>query len=312
MHSTSDTTPAFSVIMPVYNHADYLAEAVGSVTAQTVQDWELIAVDDGSTDDSGKLLDELAAGDDRITVIHQTNAGPAAARNVALARARGQWLTYLDSDDVWFPDALANYAAYIAKHPDATFLYGFRHRLNENGSITELPGEYQDGPTGLAELFERMYLSHLCVCYRRELLDLAGPYDPALVGCEDYELYLRIGLHCRFEPLGLATGLRRRHAGCLSRQTGYSRRAETEVLRRFVEQRGGKELLDADRIARRLGRLYYTAGRLYLKERCYRDAIAAIRTAHRYRRTVKSTAIGLLARCLLPFGRRDERDMPSF
>ena len=83
------------------------------------------------------------------------------------------------------------------------------------------------------------------------------------------------------------------------------------MLRRFVEHRGGGELLDADRVARRLGKLYYSAGRQYFKARCYREAIAAIRTAHRYRRTIKSVGVGLLSRCLLPFGRRDERDMPA-
>lgn len=311
MHTTSDSAPAFSVIMPLYNQAQFVTESIQSILDQTFRDWELLIVDDGSTDESGTIAESFAARDDRITVLHQANAGCAGARTTGIAQATGAWLAYLDSDDLWFPDTLASYAAHIEKHPEATFVYGYRHRLNEDGSVTELPGQYQDRPTSTAELFERMYLSHLCVTYRRELYDEVGGYDPALRNADDYDMYLRMSLLCRFEPIGRPTGQRRRHAGCLSRQTGYSRMLEGEVLRRFVERRGGKDLLDADRVARRLGKLYYSAGRQYFKARCYREAIAAIRTAHRYRRTIKSTGVGLLSRCLLPFARRDERDMPS-
>ena len=303
--------PMFSTIMPVYNHAAYVRQAVRSVIAQTWKDWQLIIVDDGSTDGSGKIAEDLAAADARIAVIHQANSGASAARAKGLSTAAGRWLTYLDSDDVWFPQALANFAAYIETHPDARFIYGYRHRLNEDGSVTESPGDFQSAPTGAAELFERMYISHLCVCYGRELLRKAGGYDPALRLVEDYDLYLRMSLLCRLEPLGLPTGLRRRHAACQSRQTGYSRMLEAEVLRRFVEQRGGKDVLSPDRVRRRLGRVYYSAARQYCKSRCFRQALAALRMAHRYRRTLKSTAIGALARCLLPFGRTDGRGLPQ-
>jgi glycosyltransferase involved in cell wall biosynthesis len=301
----------FSVIMPVYNHAAYVAQAVRSVVAQTRQDWELIVVDDGSTDGSAGIIDDLAAGEPRMRAVHQANAGPAAARNAALRLTRGTWLTFIDSDDVWFPEALENYAGYIRAHPEAKFIYGYRHRLNEDGSTTELPGEFQDRPTGTAELFERMYLSHLCVCYRRELIDAVGRYDVNLRSCEDYELYLRMSLRCRFEPLGLPTGLRRRHGTNISRQTGFSRMLEAEVLRRFVERQGGKAVLDPARVRRRLGRLYYAAARQYFRARCFAQAALALEAAHRHRRTVKGTLLGAAARVLLPFGRTDGREMPS-
>ena len=110
--------------MPVYNHVDDVAQAVESVLAQTRDDWQLCIVDDGSTDGSAQAVDQLASSDERISVIHQANAGPAAARNAALARTSAPWLTYIDSDDVWLPDALANYADFIAANPDAKFIYG--------------------------------------------------------------------------------------------------------------------------------------------------------------------------------------------
>jgi glycosyltransferase involved in cell wall biosynthesis len=302
--------PAFSVIMPVYNHVDYVGAAVQSVIDQTRRDWELILVDDGSTDGSVELVKQLAAGDDRITVLCQPNAGPAAARNTALAVAKADWLTYIDSDDVWLTDALENYGTFIAANPETTFIYGFRHRLNPDATITELTGEFQDAPTGAADLFGRMYLSHLCVCYRRELIEKAGPYDSALRSCEDYELYLRMSLHCRFNPLGKATGLRRRHDKNLSRQTGHSRFQEAQILQRFVQQQGGDQLVQAKLVRRRLGRLYYASSRQYFKEGAFRHAFRAARRANRYRSTFKSVGMWLMNGLLFPLDRRQRDALP--
>lgn len=95
--------PYFSIIIPVYNVAPYLRECLDSVLAQTFTDWEAICVDDGSTDGSGAILDEYAAKDKRFRVIHQANAGVSAARNRALEEIKGDWVGFLDADDVWSP-----------------------------------------------------------------------------------------------------------------------------------------------------------------------------------------------------------------
>ena len=93
-------TPLFSIVIPVYNVAPYLRECLDSVFAQTFPDWECICVDDGSTDESNKTLDEYAAADSRFRVIHQANAGVSVARNVALDVAQGSWIWFVDGDDV--------------------------------------------------------------------------------------------------------------------------------------------------------------------------------------------------------------------
>jgi len=295
-------TLMFSIIMPVYNHAQYVEQAIRSVVAQTYRDWELIVVDDGSTDGSGETADAWAARDERIRVIHQANAGQAAARNTAIARASGRWLAYLDSDDVYLPEALARFAAFIDAHPGAQFLYGYRHRIGRNGRVVELPGEFQDRPTGTRELFGRMFLTPQCVCHSPSLLEKSGPYDESLRSCEDYDLYLRMSLRCTFEPLGAATGYHRRHGRNVSRQTGDSRAQEARVLERFVNELGGREVLDESLIRRRLGRLYYAAGRQYFRAGRFRDAADAFAKAHGYRRTVRSTALTAAARVLRIFG----------
>lgn len=106
--ATQPGQPAISIIIPVYNVRTWLARAVESLQAQTFSDFELFLVDDGSTDGSGEVCDELAAKDPRIRVIHQQNGGAAAARNTAIEQARGEYLYFMDGDDWIDPTALAD------------------------------------------------------------------------------------------------------------------------------------------------------------------------------------------------------------
>lgn len=98
--------PIVSIIIPVYKAESYLRQCVESILTQTLSDFELILVDDGSPDGSGKLCDEFAANDVRIQVIHKDNGGVSSARNAALSRFQGKWLTFVDSDDCLYPNAL--------------------------------------------------------------------------------------------------------------------------------------------------------------------------------------------------------------
>ena len=98
--------PKISVIVPVYNVEKYLHECIGSILTQTFTDFELILVNDGSQDNSGSICDEYASKDNRITVIHQENQGQAAARNTAVAIATGEWIHFVDSDDLIHPQML--------------------------------------------------------------------------------------------------------------------------------------------------------------------------------------------------------------
>lgn len=99
--------PFFSIIIPVYNVAPYLRECLDSVLSQTFVDWEAICVDDGSTDDSGEILDEYASKNSRIRVIHKKNSGVCDARNAGLDRAEGEWIGFMDADDTWVEDWLS-------------------------------------------------------------------------------------------------------------------------------------------------------------------------------------------------------------
>ena len=114
--------PVFSVIIPVFNMAPWLHECLGSLLAQSFQDWEALCVDDGSTDGSGDILDEYAAKDARFRVFHQANAGVSAARNAALDRAKGEWICFLDSDDKVEGHWLQDIATGAGVHPEADWI----------------------------------------------------------------------------------------------------------------------------------------------------------------------------------------------
>ena len=108
-----------SIIVPVFNLAPYLKECLDSIGAQKIADWEAICIDDGSTDGSGRILDEYAEKDSRFKVIHKENGGVASARNVGLEVASGDWIAFLDADDVWAPWTLEYAARAIDENDDA-------------------------------------------------------------------------------------------------------------------------------------------------------------------------------------------------
>lgn len=112
----------FSIIVPVYNVAQYLPTALDSVVSQTERDWECVCVDDGSCDGSAEILDTYAARDARFHIVHQPNRGVAVARNAALDVVKGEWIVFLDGDDVLAPWALELYADMLARQPDSDML----------------------------------------------------------------------------------------------------------------------------------------------------------------------------------------------
>src|ERR1051325_2823539 len=126
--------PTISVVIPVYNGADTIARAIKSVLEQTYSPLECIVVDDGSTDDTGKVVASFGA---RVGYLRQANAGVSAARNAGVSRARGDWLAFLDADDWYYPDRLRWHANWIARDPSLDFLTGdYEYRQPDGGLIS--------------------------------------------------------------------------------------------------------------------------------------------------------------------------------
>ncbi len=189
-----------SVVIPTYNRAQYVTKAIESVLAQTYTDYEIIIVDDGSTDDTPVVLRAYA---DRIRVVHQENAGPSAARNAGIQAARGRWVAFLDSDDEWRPGKLAVQMADLTRHPEwcahfTNVLFVVPDRAPV--SLFDIRGFVP--PSAAENVLERPLVGVLddeivilsAFIARRETLLEAGPFDPRLHVAEDRDLLMRVAL----------------------------------------------------------------------------------------------------------------------
>lgn len=186
--------PAVTAIIPTYNRPALCAQAIESVLAQTFRDFELIVVDDGSLEDTGRML---AGFGDRLRTIRQTNAGVSVARNAAAAQASGRYLAFLDHDDLWMPEKLEVMVPAFDAAPEAGMAYSSVRHLDESGeqrSSDDATVEVRSGRL-FQEIFAReIRISTSSMMVRREVFAGIGGYDPALPVAQDYDLHLRIAL----------------------------------------------------------------------------------------------------------------------
>jgi hypothetical protein len=191
----SGAEPAVTVILPAYNQAGYLADALDSALAQTTKDFELVVVDDGSTDETPAVI---AGYGRRLRAIHQPNAGLAAARNSGIAAARGRWLAFLDSDDRWRPEYLATMLAALAAAPQAVAAFAAWQYIDAAGKrLPQTIIPFDGDERRLArELFWRNSLLPSAAVVSRAAVVTCGGFDIGLTACEDWDLWLRLA------PLG--------------------------------------------------------------------------------------------------------------
>jgi len=189
--------PKFSVIIPTYNRAHYLGEALGSVLAQTYRDYEVILVDDGSTDETKAVAARFGSN---IRYLYQANQGRSAARNSGLMAAQGEIIAFLDSDDQWAGDKLERQFHYFEKNPEISMVHGLFEIIGENGeSIPDLTSHVQSDwakAHARGDTYENWALQCCCilstVAVRTEVLQAVGIFDPAILANEELDLYLRI------------------------------------------------------------------------------------------------------------------------
>lgn len=184
--------PAISVVLPVYNAEAYVREAVESILAQTFTDFELIAINDGSTDGSGAILRELAARDTRIVLVERPNGGLVSALNEGIKIARAELIARMDADDVSMPERFALQHARMMEEPELAVLGSFFHIMDRDGAIIRL---YDDLPLTPAEARSAVggfLVAHPAVMMRRDAVLKAGGYRKAFCHAEDYELWLRM------------------------------------------------------------------------------------------------------------------------
>ena len=226
--------PSVSCIVPVFNGAAYLEQAIASALGQTKSPLEVILVDDGSTDATPEVAGRLGSG---VRYVRQANAGPAAARNRGIELARGDLLAFLDADDLWHPEKLERQVARFASEPGLELLLAHF----ENFWVAELAEEearFKSHPLARA----RPGYTALTMLVRRELFDRIGPFD-ATVRHRDVVAWLmlatRAGVRTELMPDVLA--YRRIHLDNLSRRRGPEDAAELLALAKvMLDQRRGR------------------------------------------------------------------------
>jgi glycosyltransferase involved in cell wall biosynthesis len=218
-----------SVMMPAFNAAAYIRSAIESVLAQTYGDWELLIVNDGSTDGTAALVGRFT--DPRIRLLDKENGGESSARNVALDRSSGEFIAYLDADDAYLPEHLALTVAYLREHPhlDAVYTDGFH--IDEAGNRLATLQSRRRGPFE-GRIYEQVVRASdvfgppMCVVLRHDVVARHRlRYDPRIVIGPDWDFFVRIADLATFGYIGRQTGLYRVHQSNITAQVDAGRRA---------------------------------------------------------------------------------------
>jgi glycosyltransferase involved in cell wall biosynthesis len=234
--NTATADPVVSIVMPTHNRADYIGAAIASVLEQTYADWELVIVDDGSTDDTREVVAQFLPRDPRIRYVQEEeNRGIALSRNNGVARSRGRYIAMLDSDDAWgSPDKLALQVAALDADPQLDIVGTWLEYIDEKGERT---GARLSHPTDDASIraiqIHRNCFAQSSVMFRKDAFERAGGYDPHFVVADDHDLWLRMGRSRRFATLPRYDLLYRKHAGNITQTRRVKAARESlEVLRR--------------------------------------------------------------------------------
>ena len=267
--------PHFSVIMPLYNKAPYVRKAVESVVGQTYTDWELVVVDNGSTDGSGEVV--AGFSDARIRMVRLAeNIGPGGARNYGVAESAVPWICFLDADDWWEPTFLEEMAGLIERHPDAG-IYGTGYYIVKNGKKRLAPigveDNFTEGEINYCQVYAKtlcMPLTSISVAMPRGVFEECGGFKTHLRLGEDFDLWIRIALKHRAVLLNKPLSNYNQDVAVTYRGTHHLRAPEEHMLWNLdylepVEQTNPdyKQLIDNLRTYS----LY-----LYLLDRRYREA----------------------------------------
>jgi glycosyltransferase involved in cell wall biosynthesis len=213
--------PLVSVIIPTYNRAGLVKEAVASVLAQTYRDFEIVVVDDGGTDGTGEALAPWPA----VRLLrHASRRGVAAARNTGIAAARGEWLAFLDSDDLWRPEKLARQIFWLESQPELVICQTDETWVRRGIRVNKPLSHRQAGGRIFLPSLARCLISPSAAILHRRLLADHGGFDATLPAAEDYDLWLRLTWRYEVglvdEPLVIKRG---GHPDQLSAQWGIDR-----------------------------------------------------------------------------------------
>ncbi|MEM9702434.1 MAG: glycosyltransferase [Planctomycetota bacterium] len=235
--------PAVSVLMPAYNALPYLPEAVESVLNQNFRDFEFLVVNDGSTDGTGAVLDDYAAADPRVRVIHRENGGYTSALNLLIDQTRGEFVARMDADDIAWPDRFEKQVTFLQEHPQVVAVGGAVWTIDSDGDRISPGRRASDHHEILAGLLGEPshsgHMYHPTVMMRSKSLRAVGGYDPAMEPAEDLDLWLRLADTGRLANLSEIVLDYRFHFSSVSSTRRNRQRAAAERAVRAARERRG-------------------------------------------------------------------------
>lgn len=233
-----ERSPKVSIILPVYNGSQFLAESIESCIKQTYTNWELIIVNDCSTDNSLQIAEEYAGEDNRIRVVNnQINKKLPASLNEGFKFATGKYYTWTSHDNRFHVDFLKVYVEYLESHPDTGFLTGTYQMMDEAGKLLDIVS--LPDPQKYMPLFNPVAYAFM---YRADVAQKVGKYDESLFLVEDYEYWVRLWLHTKVERVEECLYYTRVHGGTLTALR------KKEIAQKLLEMR----LMYFDRFVERL------------------------------------------------------------
>ncbi|MFH1413960.1 MAG: glycosyltransferase [Candidatus Omnitrophota bacterium] len=185
-----------SVIIPTYNSGRYIEEAVASVLNQTYTNYELLIVDDGSTDNTVELLKKYKG---RFRYYYQRNQGIVAARNLALENSTGEFVAFLDADDLWLPEKLGVQMRVMREQPNLAFVYSCVYTIDESGKTIRYWDNKDEKIMDFNRLYDKNFICCSSVLLRRSCLERSGRFDPRVKMSQDWDLWLRLAKNFNFK-----------------------------------------------------------------------------------------------------------------
>jgi glycosyltransferase involved in cell wall biosynthesis len=225
-----DPKPSVTVVIPTFNYARFIREAVESTLAQTLPPLEVIVVDDGSTDHTPEVMAAYAS-DPRVCYVRQENRGLSAARNAGIKAARGEFIALLDADDRWKPEKLSRQLAEFTQE-QVGLVYCGREVFDEHGTQDPDPADRSKCERALEWLTIATLFCPSSVVMRRRCFTEQGGFDESLRKVEDREMWIRLAKHWRFRCVPDCLVEWRRHGSALNMQTDGMEEAFRETLRR--------------------------------------------------------------------------------
>ena len=262
--------PEVSVIIPTYNSAKYVVEAVESVLAQTWQDFEILVIDDGSTDETAQVMHRYEVP---VRYIHQQNGGVAVARNRGIAESRGRYVAFLDADDTWLPHKLERQMEALHQQPHDQVCYSAFTVVDSDLNPIGISRSQRRGST-LEDLLTRgNVIGSICtVLCERSLFDLVGGFDPVLSQCADWDMWVRLAAQTEFLYVDEPLVTYRQHGTNMSRNAPLLEYDSLQVLSKGFAM---PELSDALRTQRQaaFARNYMVLAGTYFHAHHYRDFV---------------------------------------